>query len=334
MKVIIDFDPGVDDIFALMFTMLYPKIDILCITTVNGNVQMEKTFVNAHLAVSKIFPEHKMPPIYAGGKDPIIFNRETDFFNGRDGLAGAAEAFYKKEVNDIRKKYLTPANIDENHASLKIIELVNRYPNEVSIISLGPLTNLALALRMTDANFTSKIVKIYIMGGSEPVGFSQFPTINKFNYPEFNFVIDPIAAKIVLDQFICPKIIFTFDFTQRSFFMNFNELQTEFNTNFNDQRINFMETLALFYFDLVGDKRTNKIFLADLGAVIGILHGDEFSLEKKKCACTVEIRNSSMIGLIVKTSGYSNNIELAIKMDHAKAKNKFIANLRILANLD
>ena len=334
MKVIIDFDPGVDDLYAFLFAMLYTKLDILCLTTVNGNVQMEQTFVNAHLIYNKVFPGQKMPPIYAGGKDPIIFNILSDFYNGPDGLAGITETLYKKDVDDIRKEFLTPANTDRNHASLKIIELVNQYPNEISIIALGPLTNLALALRMTDASFTSKIVKIFIMGGSEPHGFSQFSIITQFNYPEFNFAMDPIAAKLVLDIFLCPKLIFTFDFTRRSFFVNINELKAEFSKHYKDQRLNFMEALALLNFGQVGDEKTNNFFLADLSAMIGILDGGKFSLQKRKCNCTVETKDSTKAGLIIEDSKLlDSNIELAIIMDHVKAKNKFFGFMEKLAKL-
>jgi inosine-uridine nucleoside N-ribohydrolase len=335
MKVIIDFDPGVDDVYALMFAMLYSKMDILCLTTVNGNVNEIQAFVNAHLAVEKLYPtNYKIPPIYAGGKDPIVFNKGTDNYFGPDGLAGATVYVYKIETENIRNNYLNKNQLDDNHAALKIIELVNKYPNEVHIIALAPLTNLALALRLGDSDFTRKIAKVSIMGGSEPYGFSQFPITTQFNYPEFNFAIDPIAAKLVLDEYLCPMTIYTIDFTERSFFIDFGELMKEMKKNGNNKRVKFIETLAILSFNRVGDKKTNLFFSADLSAMIGILYGDELNIEKRNCNCTVEIRNSTTAGLILDAgSNLGSKIEMAIIMDPTKSKDKFKTYLKKLAYL-
>jgi len=309
-------------------------MDILCLTTVNGNVNEINAFVNAHLAVENLYPtNYKIPPIYAGGKDPIVFNKGTDNYFGPDGLAGATEYVYKKETENIRNTFLNNNQTNHIHAALKIIELVNKYPNQIHIIALAPLTNLALALRLSDSDFTRKIAKVSIMGGSEPYGFSQLPIITQFNYPEFNFAIDPIAAKLVLDEYLCPMTIYTFDFTQRSFFIDFDELMQAIKNKSNNKRVKFIETLAILGFNRVGDKTTNLFFSADLSAMIAILYGYEFNLEKRNCNCTVEIRNSTTAGLILDegSNGGVSNIEIAIRMDPTKAKDKFKTYLKKLA---
>ncbi len=92
---------------------------------------------------------------------PIVENiPRKDFFYGFDGLTGLSETDYKAEIDTIKEKSLD-SNNNQPHGALKILELVNKYPNEVTILAMGPLTNLALALHMSNDpdGFTKKIKK-------------------------------------------------------------------------------------------------------------------------------------------------------------------------------
>jgi inosine-uridine nucleoside N-ribohydrolase len=178
MKVIIDCDPGVDDAFALMLASQHAEI--LAVTIVAGNASVEQCAANAQLILPHV-------PIFLGRSRKVT-----------------ADGFFQ---TDALMNTNAPPFIQYNklNASEEITRLVNKYPGEITIIALGPLTNLYDAYKQ--GIDTTKIKQIHIMGGNFPHCIVQ--------EAEYNFKLDPIAAKTVIEQFKCPIRIYTLELTYK-----------------------------------------------------------------------------------------------------------------------
>lgn len=192
-RVIIDTDPGVDDAFALLFAMRSPELKIEAITAVSGNVPLELTLPNA-LRMVEIAGRTDIP-VAAGAKVPLLRRLVTaTYAHGNNGLGGAVFPEPKTK----------PA--DEPAAEL-ISRIIRKYPGEVTLIPVGPLTNIATALN-TDPNLAPLVRGITLMGGSLTGG-------NITPAAEFNIYVDPEAAKIVFQSGI-PITMVGLDVTRKT----------------------------------------------------------------------------------------------------------------------
>ncbi|MCL5011245.1 MAG: nucleoside hydrolase [Patescibacteria group bacterium] len=177
-KIIIDTDPGHDDAMALLMLFAVPQIEILAITTVAGNSTIENTTRNAKYILNLAKKEHI--PLYAGASKPIERDLIKANVHGISGLDGSGAESLPLEPT-----------IDE--ASDKIIEIVKQDPKEITLLTLGPLTNIAKAF-LKDPSLPKMIKQVIIMGGAITVPG------NKNRVAEFNFFVDPEAAKIIFDS--------------------------------------------------------------------------------------------------------------------------------------
>ena len=178
-KLIIDTDPGIDDAIALLMVLACPNIQLEAITTVMGNVSLAQATHNVGVSLDVAgAPE---VPIYKGCAKPLLQYQPEDAIDihGSDGLGGMAQ------VKTIRTS-------EAEHAALARVKLVRRYPGEITLLTLGPLTNIALATRL-DANFLSNLERLVIMAGAVDGRGNTSPVA------EFNVFVDPEAAKIVFE---------------------------------------------------------------------------------------------------------------------------------------
>lgn len=171
-KIIIDTDPGLDDALAIMLAVKSNAFTIQAITTVCGNTSVENATRNAMWILKTL--EVNSIPLYSGSNRPLRRELETAQIHGTSGLAG---------INPKNKPSLT------KNAVTKIIEIAKTNPN-ITIIALGPLTNIAKAIRK-DPETMRTIKEIIIMGGAIAVAG------NKNRVAEFNMFVDPEAADIV-----------------------------------------------------------------------------------------------------------------------------------------
>lgn len=178
-NLIVDTDAGVDDAIALIMALDHPGTNILAITTVNGNVEVDKVTKNVGI-ISGLF--NSPVPIYRGCDRPLLANRlHSDGVHGVDGLGGASGLY-----NRFGKA------VEDEHAALALIRLSKKYSDALTILALGPLTNIALAARL-DPLFVHNIRNLVIMGGAvEAHG-------NASAAAEFNILADPEAASIVFE---------------------------------------------------------------------------------------------------------------------------------------
>lgn len=192
-RVIIDTDPGIDDAFALLLAMRSPELQIEAITPVAGNVPLELTLPNALRMVE--IAERTDIPVAAGAKGPMVRRLVTAAYaHGENGLGGAV--FPEPTTKPVKE---TAAQI--------IYEIVRKYPGEVTLITIGPLTNVGAALA-ADSELASKIRGVVMMGGSLSGG-------NITPAAEFNIYVDPEAARMVFQSGI-PITMVGLDVTRKT----------------------------------------------------------------------------------------------------------------------
>jgi len=183
-KVIIDCDVGVDDALALILAFHSPELDVKAVTGVNGNVTLKQVFENIQKVLSLIQPKNK--PLIAKGADQPLKGKTiyAHSVHGKDGLGGAK--IDRREGEEGWQFF--PGRADE-----LITKMARQYPDEMTLIATGPLTNLALALQR-DPGGMGKLKAVAIMGGAVRTRG------NITSYAEFNIFSDPLAAKIVLES--------------------------------------------------------------------------------------------------------------------------------------
>jgi purine nucleosidase len=150
-RVIIDTDPGVDDALALLLAMRSPELKIEAITAVAGNVPLELTLPNA-LRMAEIAGRTDIP-VAAGARTPLVRRLVTAAYaHGENGLGGAV--FPEPKIKPVAEP-----------AAEFIRQIVHKYPGEVTLITVGPLTNVATALN-SDAELAGMVRGLVMMGGS------------------------------------------------------------------------------------------------------------------------------------------------------------------------
>jgi purine nucleosidase len=179
MPVVIDTDPGIDDALALLFAWNSPEIQVEVITTVAGNVTIEAASTNLLrlLALRRPVPR---PVVAAGAPGPLARALTTATrYHGEDGLGDLPD------WPEVERLPGSPGAVEV------ILDAARRYERDLTIIALGPLTNLALTLK-ENADALRRVGRIVAMGGAVDVPGNVTPTA------EFNMFVDPEAAHRVL----------------------------------------------------------------------------------------------------------------------------------------
>ena len=173
--IILDCDPGIDDALAIAFAHGHPGLDLLGITTVAGNVGLAQTTVNA-LAVCEFIGAGRTP-VTAGSSGPLLRPAlDARQVHGEGGLGGAT----------LRPPAAGPAT---GYAVDYLIETIGAARGEITLVATGPLTNIALALRL-EPRLADWVREMVIMGGSAGRG-------NTTPAAEYNMWADPEAAAVV-----------------------------------------------------------------------------------------------------------------------------------------
>jgi inosine-uridine nucleoside N-ribohydrolase len=192
-RVIIDTDPGVDDALALLLAMRSPELKIEAITPVAGNVPLDLTLPNA-LRMVEIAGRTDIP-VAAGAKGPLLRRLVTAaYVHGENGLGGAV--FPEPKMKPVTQS-----------AAELICQMVRKYPSEITLITIGPLTNVATALN-SDSELATMVRGLVMMGGSLSGG-------NITPAAEFNVYVDPEAARIVFQSGI-PITMVGLDVTRKT----------------------------------------------------------------------------------------------------------------------
>ncbi|MGF6770050.1 purine nucleosidase [Paraburkholderia sp. GAS199] len=201
-KVIYDTDPGVDDAMALVFQALHPDIELLGLTSVFGNATIETTTRNALFLTSRFAPH---VPVAQGAAAPLerAAPQPLAWIHGDNGLGNVDLGSAGEPI--------ASATLDARPAHRFIVDTVRAHPGEVTLIAVGPLTNLALALA-DDPQIATLVKQVVIMGGA----FGGDGVLgNVTPAAEANILGDPHAADIVLGA-AWPVAIVGLDVTQRT----------------------------------------------------------------------------------------------------------------------
>eukprot|EP00118_Oscarella_pearsei_P000282 m.4605 g.4605 ORF g.4605 m.4605 type:complete len:318 (+) comp11009_c0_seq1:118-1071(+) len=181
---VIDADAGVDDAMAIMMVLARPDIRVLGITSVNGNASIDRTTENICRILEECGAADSIP-VYSGAARPLVSPLSHSlFFHGDDGLGGIS-SFYPP----LRSKVA-----EQEHAVNALVRLSREFDGQITLLAVGPLTNLALASRM-DPGFSRRLKNVVIMGGNIEGRGNASPAA------EFNFHGDPEAAHVVLKEF-------------------------------------------------------------------------------------------------------------------------------------
>ncbi|MGF1486450.1 MAG: nucleoside hydrolase, partial [Prochloraceae cyanobacterium] len=174
-KFLIDTDTASDDAVALIMAHNWADIEILGITIVNGNVPVKQGALNA-LYTTELC--QKSTPIFLGCSQPILRKSEYSYwFHGANGMGN---------INIP----LTEIKPQKKHAIDAIVDIIKANPHEITLVTLGPLTNIAIAISRSP-EITKLVKRCIIMGGAVNTIGNVTPAA------EYNMWVDPEAAKIV-----------------------------------------------------------------------------------------------------------------------------------------
>src|SRR5687767_7359067 len=192
-RIIIDTDPGVDDALAFLLALASPEIKLEALTTTQGNVTIEKATRNALSVLELANASHI--PVVQGSVLPLVQPvRASDVVHGVSGIGNS-------KLPEPRTKPVS------QHAVDYLIERVLAEPNEISVFPIGPLTNIAMAIRK-EPRFAGCVKELVIMGGAIREGGNLTPLA------EFNIFVDPHAAHIVFHSGI-PITLIPLDVTHK-----------------------------------------------------------------------------------------------------------------------
>ena len=177
-RFIIDTDTASDDAVAILMALQWPDVQVEAITVVFGNVPMEQGSINARYTVELC---GKTTPVYEGVKQPLLRTVSyAEFFHGPDGLGGM--------------NYPAPKRLAaESNAVFELLRRFGESPGEITLVTLGPLTNIATALTL-EPNLAKWVKECYIMGGAACTVGNITPAA------EYNIWCDPEAARIVFNS--------------------------------------------------------------------------------------------------------------------------------------
>ncbi len=176
-KILIDTDPGIDDTMAILFALRSPEVEVVGLTTVFGNTNITNTSQNALRLVE--LEGHGDIPVAMGAGNPLINPIASlgEFVHGSDGMGGINPPPPVGKVQPIS-------------AAEFIINTVLSHPHEITLVPVGPLTNIALAFHLAP-HIAPLVKEVVIMGGAAFVPGNASPV------GEANILNDPHAAAIV-----------------------------------------------------------------------------------------------------------------------------------------
>jgi inosine-uridine nucleoside N-ribohydrolase len=182
-RIILDTDPGVDDALAFLLAFASPEIRVEAVTTVDGNVDVDKGTRNARQLLE--FLGRSDVPVARGAAHPMLRPMgNAESFHGKTGLMDAVLPEPKMRV-------------DGRGAVQLIIEEANSLGKELTLVAIGPLTNVAASI-LADPTIPEKVGGLVIMGGA--FGLTPYGSGNANAVAEFNVWHDPDAAKVVFDS--------------------------------------------------------------------------------------------------------------------------------------
>ncbi|TAG25767.1 MAG: nucleoside hydrolase [Burkholderiales bacterium] len=270
-RVIFDTDPGVDDAMALCFAMAHPHIELVGITTVYGNVTVPQATTNAlyltQLAARSI-------SVAQGASQPLVKHGEAppDFIHGADGLGNLPSRIAS-----------SGAKADRRSAAQFIVDMARASPGQITLVPVGPLTNIAAALAL-EPKLPQLIKSISLMGGTIKEGGNVSPVA------EANIWNDPHAADAVFTAGFDLTMI-GLDVTYKVVIpvSLFEKLAAKHEHPLLHTLLHAVRFYAKFYATRYPDLKANPgCFGHDVLAFIALLHPELFSFSQGRLRCVTE----------------------------------------------
>lgn len=178
LRLLLDTDTAGDDTIAIMMALRAANAKLEAITINCGNVRFDQEVENALYTVEACGMSGKVP-VYPGARHPLLRDwTTTEEIHGSDGMGNSRFPRARQRP-------------ESKHAVVAIIDTINSNPGEITLVEIAPMTNLALAIRQ-DPSIVKKVKRFCFMGGTNQYLGNVTPAA------EFNFWVDPEAAKIVL----------------------------------------------------------------------------------------------------------------------------------------
>lgn len=278
-KIIVDTDTGSDDAVALIMALKSTEVKIEAITTVCGNVPLDFATKNALMTVE--IADTFKAPVYIGAEKPLFRKLVTAVnVHGNDGMGDC------NLINPTLKAY-------EKHAVDAILEIVENNPNEIEIVTLGPVTNIALAI-LKAPNTMKKVKHIYSMGTS------GFGAGNTTPVAEFNVYVDAESYSLMLKAGI-PLTIIGFDMCIGKAALNKSDINYLLSSGNNAAvfSVNCNRSVLNYNLDRSGD------YIIDLpdAVAMGVVLWPEIVLESRSCYCYTCTIEEAAYGQVIINAG-------------------------------
>lgn len=311
-KMIIDTDCGSDDAVALMMALKSRDISVEAITAVGGNVPLDFAVKNALMTIE--VTGGQKPPLFVGAVKPLFRELVTAVnVHGKDGMGDAG--------------LICPTLLPENeHAVDAIIRIVKSCPDEIELVTIGPATNIALAI-MKDPDTMKRVKQIYTMGTS---GFGPG---NCTPVSEFNVYVDAEAFHIMITAGI-PVTIIGFDLCLGKSALTKTELDTLMSSG--KKEAIFAVTCNRMVVDY--NITANGQYFLDLpdAVAMGVMLWDDIVLEKKPCYAYVCLKEEAAYGQVILNDGsklaiqegfggHNPNVEVCTKIDTDLFKKRLLS---------
>jgi len=299
-KLIIDTDPGHDDVMAILLAVKSGLFDIKAITTVAGNSVLENATKNACFTLDLL--DRRDIPVYSGQPKPLKRELILAVVHGESGLDG---------VDTSKTKFDLTYDAED-----RIIELVQKNPG-ITLLTLGPLSNIARAL-IKNPKIEENIKQIVMMGGAINVPG------NKNRVGEFNFVVDPDAADVVFKTNI-KKILVPIDICNDMLIP-----QEAFEAlNGNSLYKPVMDMMKKFIDGIEKFEGVRGALIYDAVAAYYLINPKAFKLEEMDIA--IETQGEHTFGMTVverrKWVKHNNNVSVALKVNKKQFMNDFFKYL-------
>ena len=286
MRLIIDTDPGIDDALALFFALAAPDVQLEAVTTVSGNVSVDKTTRNA-LALLELAGRGNVP-VARGANRPLLRPAVyADHVHGRNGVGDV----------ELPEPHHEPAAL---HAVEMIIQTILGAPGEITLVTLGPLTNLALAVRR-EPRIAEAVREVVTMGGALRVPGNVTPAA------EFNIYADPHAAQIAFSAG-WPIRLVSLDVTQQTV-MAREQFAALAQTGHPVTRT--IQAVTDYYYDqFAGPRGIEGLSMHDPLCVAAALHPD--LIEWRRAYVEVELTGAYTAGATVAYFDYREDLDPAL----------------------
>lgn len=310
-KIILDVDPGIDDALAMAIALADPSVDVVAVTAVGGNVPPATATRNVQAIIEQLDPP-KLPRIGAASDPDDGLPVDGRYLHGQDGFGGAGI-----EVAELR----TP------HPSEKLLcDMVRADANNVTIVALGPLTNVARAFQR-DPELPSLVRQVVIAGGTISGPGNITPAA------EFNIFCDPNSARIVFRSF-STKTLVPLDVTNRLVLRYdvLNQLPEEA-TRIGSLLRRILPPAFRAYHHKFG---LEGIHVHDTVALMQVLHPELFTM--REMAGDVENQGELTLGATVfdrrRVPAWRPNMEVAMEMNAAELTEQIMASVHLAAKLE